>query len=241
MSDMAVQERGPDSKRVVTRRAFLGAGASTGGALMVGFYAPWARGIASVKPVFAPNAFIRIDYQGKITLIMPQVEMGQGVYTSIAMILAEELVADFNQVALEAAPPSDKLYGNPTFHLQATGNSNSIRAFWMPLRKAAAGTRAILVQAAAQVWKVDPSSIRTDESTAIHDASGRRLAYADLIGRAGGLLPPKEPLLKDTQAFKLIGRPLKRLDTPDKHAAGREICHRCSVSGIRRQDRASQR
>jgi isoquinoline 1-oxidoreductase beta subunit len=166
--------------------------------------------------VFAPNAFIRIDRRGKIVLIMPQVEMGQGIYTAVAMILAEELDAAFDQVMLEAAPPNDKLYANPTFGLQVTGNSNSIRAFWMPLRKAAAGARAMLVQAASQIWKVDPASIRTDSSTAIHDASGRRLAYAALIDRADGLTPPKDPVLKDPKDFKLIGKPLKRLDTPDK-------------------------
>ena len=87
---------------------------------------------------FAPNAFIRIDKAGKTTLVMPQVEMGQGVYTSVPMILAEELDADFAQVALKHAPPSDKLYGNPAFGIQATGNSNSVRAFWLPLRKAGA-------------------------------------------------------------------------------------------------------
>src|SRR5215469_11002746 len=85
---------------------------------------------------FAANAFIRIDKSGKTTLVMPQAEMGQGVYTAIAMILAEELDADFAQVALEHGPPSDKLYGNPLFGVQVTGNSNSIRAFWDKLREA---------------------------------------------------------------------------------------------------------
>ncbi len=169
-----------------------------------------------MQGVFAPNAFIRIDRKGTITLIMPQVEMGQGIYTAIAMILAEELDAAFDQVKLEHAPPNDKLYANPTFGLQVTGNSNSIRAFWMPLRKAAAGARDMLVQAAARVWKVDPTGIRTESSTAIHDASGRRLAYAALIEHAAGLTPPQNPVLKDPKNFKLIGKPLKRLDTPDK-------------------------
>ena len=91
---------------------------------------------------FAPNAFIRIDRTGKVTLIMPQVEMGQGVYTALAMILAEELDARFDQVTVEAAPPSDALYGNPIFGIQATGNSNSVRAFWKQLRKAGASARA---------------------------------------------------------------------------------------------------
>src|SRR6202049_2882487 len=99
---------------------------------------------------FAPNAFIRIDHSGKTTLVMPQVEMGQGVYTAVAMILADELDADYAQVVLEHAPPNDKLYGNPTFQIQVTGNSNSIRAFWKPLRDAGAAARAMLVQAAAE-------------------------------------------------------------------------------------------
>jgi len=215
MTNVAVGRLNPDVGSGVTRRTFLQASVGLGGALLVGFHMP-AGTAAGEKGVFAPNAFIRIDRKGKITLIMPQVEMGQGVYTAVAMILAEELDAAFEQVALEAAPPNDKLYGNPTFGLQVTGNSNSIRAFWMPLRKAAAGARAILVEAASQVWKVDPASVRTDSSTAIHDATGRRLAYAALIDRANGLTAPKDPTLKDPKDFKLIGKPLKRLDTPDK-------------------------
>jgi isoquinoline 1-oxidoreductase subunit beta len=206
----------PIGNRGVTRRALLEASLGLGGGLFIGFHMPLA-GAAGDKDVFAPNAFIRIDRRDTITLIMPQVEMGQGVYTAIAMILAEELDAAFAQVMLEAAPPNDKLYGNPTLGgLQVTGNSNSIRAFWMPLRKAAAGTRAILVQAASQIWKVDPASIRTDNSMAFHDASGWRLDYASLIDRANGLRAPQEPTLKDPRDFKLVGKPLKRLDTPDK-------------------------
>jgi isoquinoline 1-oxidoreductase beta subunit len=200
----------------LTRRGFLQGGLAVGGALVVGFHLPLARGAQAAKPVFAPNAFIRIDSHGKVTLIMPQVEMGQGIYTSVAMILAEELDADFDHVSLEAAPPDDKLYGNPTFGIQVTGNSNSVRAFWLPLRRAAAGTRVILVQAASQQWKVDPAGIRTEKGEAIHEASGRRLSYAVLIDRARALTPPKDPPLKDIKDFKLIGNPLKRLDTPEK-------------------------
>jgi isoquinoline 1-oxidoreductase beta subunit len=200
----------------LTRRGFLQAGLTAGGGLVVGFHLPFAGAAPVLKPAFAPNAFIRIDTHGKVTLIMPQVEMGQGIFTSIAMILAEELDASFDQVTLEAAPPSDKLYGNPVFGIQVTGNSNSVRAFWLPLRKAAAGARAILVQAASQQWKVSPDAIRTENSEAIHDASGRRLAYAALADRAQGLTAPKDPPLKNVKDFKLIGKPLKRLDTPDK-------------------------
>src|SRR5271154_2391122 len=120
---------------------------------------------------FAPNAFIRIDHAGKTTLVMPQVEMGQGVYTAVAMILADELDADFARVALEHAPPDDKLYANPIFGIQVTGNSNSIRAFWKELRQAGATARAMLTEAAAANWKVDAKSCRTANSEVIHDPS----------------------------------------------------------------------
>src|SRR5882757_4388926 len=200
MTNLATERPNPDVERVVTRRTFLEASLGVGGALLVGFHLPSkdASAAAGEKAAFAPNAFIRIDGKGKITLIMPQVEMGQGIYTAIAMILAEELDASFDQVVLEAAPPNDKLYANPTFGLQVTGNSNSIRAFWMPLRKAAAGARALLIQTAAQQWKVEPSSIRTVNGEAIHDASGRRIAYAALVNHAQAS-PPKDPPLKDVK------------------------------------------
>src|SRR3984885_9825974 len=140
---------------------------------------------------FAPNAFIRIDHSGKTTLVMPQVEMGQGVYTAIAMILCEELDGDYSQVVLEHAPPSDKLYGNPIFGIQATGNSNSIRAFWKPLRVAGAAARAMMVQAAAAQWQVDPSSCTASNGKVMHAASGRSLGYGDLADAAGALPVPQ--------------------------------------------------
>jgi isoquinoline 1-oxidoreductase beta subunit len=107
-----------------SRRAFLQASVAAGGAFLLGFRVPPAGAASpSAGTLFAPNAFIRIDRQGAVTLIMPQVEMGQGVYTAVAMILAEELDVQWDQVRLEAAPPDDKLYGNPTFGIQVTGNS----------------------------------------------------------------------------------------------------------------------
>src|ERR1700729_526671 len=135
---------------------------------------------------FAPNAFIRIDHAGKTTLVMPQVEMGQGVYTAIPMILADELDADFAAVTLEHAPSSDKLYGNPMFGIQATGNSNSIRSWWPNLRAAGAGARAMLVQAAAKQWQVDPASCTTANSEVTHKESGRKLSYGALALAAAG-------------------------------------------------------
>lgn len=198
-----------------TRREFLQAGAAAGGALLVGFHVPLSAAAANTAP-FAPNAFIRIDRQGMITLIMPQVEMGQGIYTSVSMILAEELDARWEQIKLEHAPPNDKLYGNPTFTIQVTGNSNSVRAFWMPLRKAGATARAMLVAAAARRWNVPANTCRTANSTVTHPATSRTLDYASLADEAVRISPPTEVTLKSPAEFKLIGKPLKRLDTPDK-------------------------
>src|SRR5580692_10102958 len=146
---------------------------------------------------FVPNAFIRIDHSGKTTLVMPQVEMGQGVYTAIAMILAEELDADYAKVVLEHAPPNDKLYGNPIFGIQVTGNSNSIRAFWKPLRTAGASARAMLMQAAATQWQVDPASCTAENGVVSHAASGRTIGYGDLVDAASSVPVPANPPLKD--------------------------------------------
>ena len=165
---------------------------------------------------FAPNAFIRIDRSGQTTLVMPQVEMGQGVYTAIPMILADELDADFSKVVVEHAPPNDKLYGNPIFGIQVTGNSNSIRSFWKPLRAAGAAARLILVQAAAQQWQVDPATCSTANGVVSHASSARTLAYGELVDAASTVPVPQDPQLKDPKNFKLIGKPLKRLDTPNK-------------------------
>ncbi len=174
------------------------------------------RGSGSARRRNCADAFIRIDRTGAVTLIMPQVEMGQGVYTSISMILAEELDANWDNVKVEAAPPNDALYGNPTFKEQMTGNSNSIRAFWTPLRKAAAGTRATLIEAAAKRWKTDAASCRAENGQVVDATGTRRLGYGDLIDDAAQITPPADPPLKKVADFKLIGKPLKRLDTPDK-------------------------
>ncbi|MFZ0151543.1 MAG: molybdopterin cofactor-binding domain-containing protein [Xanthobacteraceae bacterium] len=203
-----------------SRRAVLQNGLA--GVFVLGFHLP-ARAVNepeqppdSTQGKFAPNAFIRIDRSGQTTLVMPQVEMGQGVYTAIAMILAEELDADFSKVTLEHAPPDDKLYANPIFGIQVTGNSNSIRSFWKPLRVAGAAARLMLVQAAAQQWQVDPASCSASNGTVSHASSGRTLSYGDLIAAASAQPIPQDPPLKAPKDFTLIGRPLKRLDTPNK-------------------------
>ena len=213
---VAVQKK----SEAISRRSLFSAGLA--GGFLLAFHLPLRAFNEPVQPPdetagkLAPNAFIRIDQSGRTTLVMPQVEMGQGVYTSLSMILAEELDADFSQVALEHAPASDKLYGNPLFGIQATGNSNSVRAWWKPLRTAGASTRAILVQAAARQWQVDPGSCVTAKGEVMHKASGRRLSYGALALAASSEVPPKDVPLKDPKDFTLIGKPLKRLDTPDK-------------------------
>ncbi len=210
-----------------SRRGLLAGGLA--GGFVLAFHLPMAQalpanapeGAPAAPPPFAPNAFLRIDRAGKVTLIIPQVEMGQGVYTSLAMMIAEELDADWNAVQVEAAPPNEKLYANPMLGVQATGNSNSIRAFWLPMRKAAAGARALLVQAAAKQWGVDAASCTTETGQVIHAASGRKLSYGALADGANGT-PPADPPLKAAKDFKLIGKPLKRLDTPTK-VNGKEV------------------
>ena len=122
--------------------------------------------------------------------------MGQGVYTAVAMILADELDADFAAVTLEHAPPNDKLYGNPIFGIQVTGNSNSIRAFWKPLRVAGASARAMLVAAAAGQWRVDPATCSASNGKVTHSASGRTRPTATWWMRAGSVPVPQNPPLK---------------------------------------------
>lgn len=206
--------------RAPSRRSVLRGGLA--GAFVLGFHLP-AHAVNepeqppdSTQGKFAPNAFIRVDHSGLTTLVMPQVEMGQGVYTAVAMILAEELDADFSKVAVEHAPPDDKLYGNPIFGIQVTGNSNSIRAFWKPLRAAGAAARLMLVRAAAQQWQVDPASCSASSGVVSHASSGRSLGYGDLIDAASTQPVPQDPPLKDPKDFALIGKPLKRFDTPNK-------------------------
>ena len=123
---------------------------------------------AAEKETFAPNAFIRIGGDGQIVLTMPYVEMGQGTYTSIPMLIAEELEVELSQVQLEHAPPSEKLFANPLLGIQATGNSNAIRGAWKPLREAGATARTMLVAAAAKRWNVDPASCRAQGGEVLH-------------------------------------------------------------------------
>jgi len=201
----------------LTRRGFLQAGAAAGGGLMLSLRL-LAKGEAEAAESdrFEPNAFVRIDRDGQIVLTMPYVEMGQGTYTSIPMLIAEELEVDVKQVHLEHAPPNEKLYANPLLGVQATGNSNAIRGAWQPLRQAGAASRVMLVAAAAKRWNVDPASCRAQSGEVLHIATGRTFKYGELAGDAASMSVPQNVALKRQEDFKLIGTPAKRLDTPAK-------------------------
>src|SRR5258708_1990272 len=203
----------------MSRRVFLKAGVASGGGLLLGIALPAFRGdpAAAGSSVFAPNAFIRIDSDGSVTLIMPHVEMGQGTYTSIPMLIAEELEVALTRVRLEHAPPDEKRYGNPLLGgVQGTGGSTAIRAVWEPLRQAGATARVMLIAAAAKGWRVDPSSCHAERGEVVHQASARRINYGALAGAAAQMPVPEKVVLKRPEEFKLIGTPAKRLDTPSK-------------------------
>ena len=198
-----------------SRRGFLKT--SGAAALVVGFALPLASGralAATTAPVFAPNAYLRITPDNRVSVICGSVEMGQGVLTAIPMLLAEELDADWALVSVQQAP-TDAAYNNPAFGMQATGGSTTVRGHWEPLRKAGAAAREMLVAAAAAQWKVDASSLRTENSHVIAP-NGKKLSYGSLVAAASTQAVPKEPKLKDSKNFRLLGKPLKRLDTPAK-------------------------
>ena len=195
----------------VSRREFLSIGATVGGGLLLGFELP-----APPASPFSPNAFIRIDRDGRVTLIMHKVEMGQGTYTSMSMLLAEELEVDLGDVRLEHAPADDARYAEPLFGVQETGGSTSVRGNWEPLRRAGASARSLLVAAAAATWSVDPASCHAARGSVIHDPTNRSLGYGALVDKAATLRVPSRVPLKDPKDFKLIGTPAKRVDAPAK-------------------------
>ena len=164
---------------------------------------------------FAPNPFIRIAADDAVTVIVNHSEMGQGVYTGLPMIVAEELAADWSKVRVEAAPV-DPAFNHTLWEMQATGGSTSTWTEWDRLRQAGAAARVMLIAAAAEIWQVDPVSCRAEKGQVRHEASGRHLSYGQLAEKASGLAPPQHVVLKDPGNFTLIGQPTRRLDTPDK-------------------------
>lgn len=204
--------------RALSRRTVLAAGAAAGGGLLLSIsMLGWSdHADAADATALAPNAFVRIDRDGHVTLVMPQVEMGQGTYTSMPMLIAEELEVELAQVKLEHAPPDDKLYSNPLIGFQVTGGSTSVRGFWKPLRMAGAAARTMLIEAAAADWKVDPATCRAARGEVVHTPTGRKLAYGRLVDAAAGLPVPADVPLKAHKDFTLIGTPAKRLDIAGK-------------------------
>lgn len=194
----------------LSRREFLAAGAAAGAGLVIGFYLPHTGGSAGPE-TFTPNAYLKIAPDEKITVMLTRSEMGQGVSTSLPMILAEELEADWKQIVIEQVGAST-LYGD-----QTTGGSASVRTMWEPLRKAGATAREMLISAAALEWSVPPSACKAENSTVVHSASNRRISYGQLAEKASTQpIPTDPPLKKEAKEYKIVGQRVPRLDTTSK-------------------------
>ena len=203
----------------LSRRGFLKSGALAGGGLVLGVHLPElaqaAQDPAPATTTLAPNAFVRVATDECVTVVVNHSEMGQGIYTGLAMIVADELEADWAKVRVEPAPVKP-VYRHTMYGIQLTGGSTSTYSEWDRLRKAGATAREMLIVAAAATWNVEPASCRADTGQVVHAASGRRLSYGQLVEKASLLAPPQHVTLKDPGDFKLIGKPTKRLDTPEK-------------------------
>lgn len=199
----------------ISRRAFLKSTVVAGAGLVIAFRfgsrLSAAEGAAAPIP---PNAFLRIAPNGAITIIAKHSEMGQGVYTSLAMCVAEELDADWTKISVDAAPVAPA-YANLAFGLQGTGGSTSTPESYEQMRTAGAMARAMLLQAAAQRWGVDVSTLRTENGVVVAP-DGRRAGYGEFAEAAAKLTPPSAVKLKDAGQFRILGRPTKRLESTDK-------------------------
>jgi isoquinoline 1-oxidoreductase subunit beta len=210
----------------VSRREFLKASAAAGAGLTLGFYLPASLAQmagpgktagAVVSSSFAPNAFVRIGADGSVTVIAKHVEMGQGSYTGLATLVAEELDADWSKIKVEGAPADAKLYNNLLWgEVQGTGGSSAMANSFEQLRKAGATARAMLVAAAAQEWKVQPESITVERGVVMHPASGRKAGFGELAEKAAAMPVPSEVLLKDPKDFRYIGKQIPRKDSKAK-------------------------
>jgi len=191
----------------LSRREFVAAGVAAGAGLVIGFYLPHGNSSGST---FAPNAYLKITADGKITIVVTRSEMGQGVRTSLPMILAEELEADWKQITIEQAGAST-LYGD-----QTTGGSASVRTTWDPMRKAGAAAREMLISAAALEWGVARSACKAENSAVVHSPSNRRLTYGQLAGKASAQPIPTDVPLKQAKDYQIVGKSVPRIDTPSK-------------------------
>jgi isoquinoline 1-oxidoreductase subunit beta len=200
----------------ISRRAFLKGSALAGGGLLLACHLPGGvlDALAAGEAPFAPNAFLRIGIDESITVIVNKSEMGQGVYTSLPMLLAEELCCDWKQVSFQASPVAPEYNHTQFGPIMVTGGSSSVRSEWSRLSLAGAAAREMLVVAAAQQWRVAPASCRA-ENGIVYGPGGKELSFGKLAARAAKLPVPKEPHLK-SGAKKLLGQPLHRLDSPAK-------------------------
>ncbi|OGP78261.1 MAG: twin-arginine translocation pathway signal protein [Deltaproteobacteria bacterium RBG_16_49_23] len=203
----------------VSRRDFLRTGALIGGGLILGFSLPLRESFrAAATPAaapFTPNAFIRIGADDLVTIIINKSEMGQGVYTSLPMLVAEELECDWSKVRVESAPVAPE-YNHTAFGIQLTGGSTSVSSEWERFRKAGAAAREMLIAAAAETWKVNKAGCQAEKGFVIHEGTKRRLSYGKLVEKAAQMKPPQDVPLKQPKDFKVIGKSMKRLDTPKK-------------------------
>ena len=202
----------------LNRRSFLQVSAAAGGGLLVGACLPSWTGTDLVNAAgsFEPNVWIKVNTDDTVRIMLTMLEMGQGVMTSMPMLVAEELDFDWSRIKTEWAG-ADPKYGNPNFGgQQLTAGSNSVRGMWKVLRESGATARVMLVQAAAQTWGVPENSCTTDKGEVIHQASGRRLKYGALVDKAAALPVPTGVTLKDPKNFKVLGNSLARLDVPEK-------------------------
>lgn len=209
----------------MSRRSFIKAGTLATGGLVLGFFLPGANKIAQAadapKPVFAPNAFLRIAPDNTVTVMVNRLEFGQGVHTALPMLIAEELDADWSQVRGALAPAGDA-FKDPAFGMQMTGGSGSVAHSFMQYREIGAKARAMLIAAAAQQWNVKPEQCRTENGFVIGPA-GQKANYGSLADAAMKLPVPATVTLKDPKDFRFIGKPAKRLDARAKSNGTQEF------------------
>ena len=207
------------SRQQVSRRTLLKGGLVVGTGLVVGFrlsYTDRAALLAQGTGVFAPNQWLRIDRDGVVTIINSVPEMGQGSMTTMPMIVADELDADWDKIRVESAPADPSRYANPVTRQQSYGGSRGVRDHLEPWRKAGAAARQMLREAAAKEWGVPLDEVTTEPGVVIHRATGRRLGYGQLVDKAQALPVPQNPPLKTKDEFRYIGKARPRIDVPDK-------------------------
>ena len=206
----------PVSKKIfsLNRRNFLKTSSALTGGLMMGMSLGLPLATQAAGTMYTPNAWVHIADDNTITLLSARSEMGQGVYTSMPMLIAEELHVDLRKVKVVIAPPG-KAYANALLGAQITGGSTSVRDGWERLRVAGAQVRTMLISAAATQWNVDPSTLRAEDGVVI-GADGKRATYGSLADAASKLPVPEKVALKDPKDFTIVGKATKRLDTPSK-------------------------